>query len=68
MCHHSGSAQILILLASVKSTWAFAGVMGWKLVKLYNNSAGTSEGGGKFTVFLLAEVITYKGLAGKLSV
>lgn len=51
MCHHSRSGQILILLASMKSTWACAGVMGWKLVKLDNNSAGTSEGGGKFTVF-----------------
>lgn len=38
-----------MLLASTKSTWACAGVMGWKLVKLDNNSAGNSEGI-KFTV------------------
>lgn len=53
VCHHSnkdGSGQILILLTSMKSPWACAGVMGCKSVKLDNNSAGTSEGGVKFTV------------------
>lgn len=68
MCHHSRSGQILILLASVKSTWACAGVRGGKLVKLENNSSGTSEGGVKFSPLQLAEAITYKGLVGKLSI
>lgn len=48
----------------MKSPWACTGVMGWKLTKLVNNSAGSSEEGVKFSPVQLAGVIMCTKLAG----